>query len=212
VSNFPNTLLDGLSIPVPATYVGGSPVGRFVAMAGSPTTSTDAALNEYTPIALDLQQIADQPVQMSGSDGIDPDGVMQIANGLFNGQTTDQQRGNLDTITLLNVSSVTTSQTSAVQTNFNHRGCIVILTTSAIGTGSVTLSIQGIEPVSNYVWTILAGTAVTTNTTVIYKVYPGLTASANSVASDILPRSWQVLVTANNANAASYAVYGMVNL
>ena len=207
---FPVTLLDGLSVPVPCTYVGGSPIGRFVAMAGSPNTSTDAANNEYTPLAFDLQQIADQPVQMSGSDGIDADGVLQIANGLFNGQTTDQQRGNMDTITFLNVSQVTTTQSSGVQTNYNGRGCIVILTTSNIGTGSVTLSIQGVEPVSNYVWTILQGTAVTTNTTVVYQIYPGIPVVSNAAASAILPRSWKVVVTANNANPADYAVYGMV--
>lgn len=209
---YPSTSLDALSIPVPSTYVGGSPIGRFVAMQGSPTTSTDAADNEYTPIALDLNQIGDQPVTMSGNDGVDATKILQIANGLFNGQNTDQQRGNLDTITILNVSGVTTSQTSGIQTNFNHRGCTIILTTSAIGTGSITLAIQGIEPVSNYVWTILAGATVTTNTTLIYKVYPGLAAVANATVNDILPRSWQVVVTANNANAATYAVYGMVNL
>lgn len=209
---FPNTLLDGLSIPVPSTYVGGSPIGRFVAMTGSPNTSTDAAGNEYTPIALDIQQIGDQPVQMSGTDGVAPGDLMLISNGLFNGQTTDQQRGNMDTLTFLNVSSVTTTQVSGGQTNFNGRGCIVILTTSAIGTGSITLSIQGVEPVSNYTWTILQGAAVTTNTTNIYRIYPGLTAVANATASDILPRSWQITVTANNANASSYAVYGMVNV
>jgi hypothetical protein len=208
---FPATQVDVTSIPVPCVYVVGSP-GRFVAMRGSPNTFTDGSNNEATPIMLDLNQIGDLRGQMAGNDGVASSGVLQIANSVFNGQTTDQQRGNLDTITILNVSSVTTTQTSGRQTNFNHKGCIVILTTSAIGTGSITLSIQGIEPVSNYTWTILAGTAVTTNTTNIYKVYPGLTAVNNSIASDILPRSWQVVVTANNANAASYAVYGMMAL
>lgn len=208
---FPSTQLDASSIPVPCSYVVGSP-GRWVAMRGSPNTFIDGSTNESTPMMFDLSQIGDLPVQMAGTDGVTSSGVLQIASGRFNGQTTDQDRGNLDTITILNVSSVTTTQTSGRQTNYNHKGCVVILTTSAIGTGSITLSIQGIEPVSNYTWTILAGTAVTTNTTNIYKVYPGLTAVSNSVASDILPRSWQVVVTANNANAASYAVYGMVSL
>lgn len=207
---FPVTLLDGNSIPVPSTYVVGSP-GRFVAMRGSPNTFIDGSSNESTPIMLDLNQIGDLPVSMAGDDGVNSDNILQIANGVFNGQTTDQQRGNLDTITILNVSSVTTTQTSGRQTNWNHKGCIVILTTTAIGTGSITLSIQGIEPVSNYVWSILTGLAVTTNTTNIYKVYPGLqVATDNSVANDILPRSWQVVVSANNANPASYAVYGML--
>lgn len=210
---FPSTTLDLNSIPVPSTYVQGSATtARFVAMQGSPNTDTDGAGNESTPIALDINQIGDIDVTMAGSDGVTASNVLQIANSRFNGQTLDQDRGNLDTVTILNVTSVTTTQTSGKQTNWNHKGCIVILTTSAIGTGSITLSIQGIEPVSNYVWTILSGTAVTTNTTNIYKVYPGLTAVANSIANDILPRTWQIVVTANNANSASYAAYGMVCL
>lgn len=208
---FPSTQLDASSIPVPCSYVVGSP-GRWVAMRGSPNTFIDGSSNESTPMMFDLSQIGDLPVQMSGSDGVTSSGLLQIANSRFNGMTTDMDRGNLDTITILNVSSVTTSQTSGRQTNFNHKGCIVILTTSAIGTGSITLSIQGIEPVSNYVWTILSGTAVTTNTTNMYQIYPGIPVVANSTASAILPRSWQVVITANNANAASYAVYGMVAL
>lgn len=206
---FPSILFDSNTIPIPVCYVAG--VG-FVAMMSSPNTATDGNGNQYAPLAIDLNQIGDLPAQMAGSDGVTAANVLQVATGNFNGQTIDQNRNNNDSITIINASNVTTTQTSSTQINYNHRGCIIVLQTTAIGTGSVTLSINGIEPLSNYTWTILSGSAVTTNTTVLYKVHPNLPASANSVAQDILPRSWQVVVNANNANTATYAVYGIMAL
>lgn len=206
---FSSLLFDANTIPIPCVWVPG--VG-FVALQGSPNVSTDGSSNQYTPLAIDLNQIGDLPTQMAGSDGVTATNVLETASGKFNGLTLDQERNNNDNITIISAANVTTTQTSPTQVNYNHRGAIVVLQTTAIGTGSITLSIQGIEPVSNYTWTILSGVAVTTNTTVLYKVHPSLPASANSVAQDILPRSWQVLVTANNANAATYAVYGIMSL
>ena len=205
---FPSILFDSHTIPIPVCYVPG--VG-FVALMGSPNTSTDGQGNPYGPLAVDINQIGDLPAQMAGSDGVTAGNVLQVTTANFNGRTIDQNRNNNDSITIINASNVTTTQTSS-QINYNHRGCIVVLQTTNIGTGSITLSINGMEPLSNYVWTILSGTAVTTNTTVLYKVHPNLPASANSVAQDILPRSWQVVVTANNANIATYAVYGIMAL
>lgn len=205
---FSSLLFDSNAIPIPCLWVPG--VG-FVALQGSPNVSTDGD-NQYAPIALDLSQIGDLPTQMAGSDGVTATNVLEIASGKFNGLTLDMERNNNDNITILNEVNATTTQTSPMQINYNHRGCIVVLQTTAIGTGSITLSIQGIEPTSNYTWTILSGVAVTTNTTVLYKVHPSLPAASNSVAQDILPRSWQVLVTANNTNSATYAVYGIMCL
>jgi len=107
---------------------------------------------------------------------------------------------------LFNLSGATTTQTSAVQDNDGHRGIKVVLDTTTIGTGSVTLTIKGVDPLSGKTWTLLAGAAVTTNTTNVYTVFPGATASANVAANDQLPCQWQVVVTANNANAATYTV------
>lgn len=206
---FPSVLFDSNTIPIPVCYVAGF---GFVAMMSSPNTGTDGNGNQYAPLAIDLNQIGDLPTQMAGSDGVTASNVLQIATSNFNGLTLDQNRSNQDSITILDVSNVTTSQTSSTQINYNHRGCIIVLQTTAIGSGSITLSIQGIEPLKNNTWTILSGAAVTTNTTVLYKVHPSLPASANSVAQDILPRSWQVVVTANNANAATYSVCGIMAL
>lgn len=100
----------------------------------------------------------------------------------------------------------TTTYTGPDFSNQQARGVVVVLVTSAIGTGSVTLSIQGKEPGAGSYYTLLAGAAVVTNTTNRYTVYPGLTAAANVTVSDVLPKTWRILVTANNANPATYTV------
>jgi hypothetical protein len=112
---------------------------------------------------------------------------------------------NIDKIVLPSASR-TTTQTGSDETNSYHRGLYVVLDMTTVGTGSVTLTVQGKDIASGKYYTILAGAAVTTNSTNVYKVYPGLTASANAVASDYLPSTYRILVTANNANAAVYSV------
>lgn len=100
----------------------------------------------------------------------------------------------------------TTTQTLPDQRNQGHRGVKVVLDTTVIGTGSITLTILGKDRVSGKTWTLLAGAAVTSNTTNVYTVYPGLTAAGNVTATDVLPDTWLITVTANNANAATYTV------
>lgn len=103
--------------------------------------------------------------------------------------------------------AVTTTQTGADVRNLSSRGVKVVLVTSAIGTGSITLTIQGKDVQSGSYYTLLAGAAVITNTTNIYTVYPsGIAAVANVTAVDVLPEYWRFLITANNANAATYSV------
>jgi hypothetical protein len=113
-------------------------------------------------------------------------------------------------VTVLASLARTTTQTQADQANVGGRGIVVVLDMTAVGTGSVTLTIQGKDPASGKYYTLLAGAAVTTNSTNVYRVYPGLTAAANATASDVLPRTWRVLVTANNANSAVYSVGAVV--
>uniref|UniRef100_A0A6M3L4E6 Uncharacterized protein n=1 Tax=viral metagenome TaxID=1070528 RepID=A0A6M3L4E6_9ZZZZ len=128
-----------------------------------------------------------------------------IAGHMFNGATWDRLRGNVDA-TLLASAARTATTSSADQTNYNGRGVHVVLDMTTVGTGSVTLTIQGKDALSGKYYTILAGVAVTTDSTNVYRVYPGLLAAANAVANDIVPRTWRVNVVANNANAATYSV------
>jgi hypothetical protein len=118
--------------------------------------------------------------------------------------------GNQDNIVVLASAARTTTQTQSDQTNTNCKGIIVVLDMTNVGTGSVTLEIDAKDPVSGKYYAILTGAAVTTNSTNIYRVYPGLTAVANATASDVLPKTWRIKVTANNANSATYSVGAML--
>lgn len=113
--------------------------------------------------------------------------------------------GNQD-ITLITAVGATVTQASADQVNVNGRGVKVVLDMATVGTGSVTLTVQGKDVASGKYYTLLAGAAVTTNVTNVYTVFPGATAAANVAANDLLPHTWRVLVTANNANPTIYTV------
>jgi hypothetical protein len=143
---------------------------------------------------------------------VDALGNMSVAPGYYNGATVDAARGNINTGALITAVGATVTQTGADQTNYNGRGVVVTLNMTVVGTGSVTLSIQGKDSISGQYYTLLAGLAVTTNVTNIYTVYPGIAASANVNASNVLPRTWRVVSTAGNANAATYTVAACVIL
>lgn len=125
---------------------------------------------------------------------------------LWNGTTFDRQRGVVDLGALITAVAATTTQNSPDQTNYNGRGVKVRLNTTAIGTGSITLHVQGKDSVSGSYYDLLVGAAVVTNALNIYEVYPGVTVTANVSASTAVPRIWRVQTVANNANAASYTV------
>lgn len=116
------------------------------------------------------------------------------------------QLGGTVDVSVLTSGARTTTQTQADQTNAYARGIAVTLDMTVVGTGSVTLAIQGKDAVSGKYVALLTGAAVITNSTNVYRVYPGLTAAANATASDNLWRTWRVVVTANNANSATYSV------
>lgn len=163
--------------------------------------------------SINVAQLNGVTTQMAGSDGVTSANMLETAQGLFNGTTTDQMRGNLDNITVLASASRTTTQTQSDQTNYNHKGIIVVLDMTVAGASpSVTLEIDGKDPVSGKYYAILTGAAVTTVTTNVYKVYPGVTTGANAAVSDVLPRTYRIKVTANNANAGTYSVGAMLIL
>lgn len=138
--------------------------------------------------------------------------VALASNGFtFNGSTWDRQRNNMDAVLLASAARTITTA-SADQTNYNGSGVIVVLDMSVIGTGSVTLTIQGKDSISGNYYTLLAGAAVVGNSTNAYTVYPAAPATANVSANAPLPRTWRINVVANNANSATYSVSASVIL
>lgn len=120
--------------------------------------------------------------------------------------TGKEMGANVDTGALITAAGATTTQTAADQTNPNGRGLIVVLDMTNVGTGSVTLHIQGKDTTSGKYYDLLVGAAVTTVSTNVYTVYPGNTVAANASVSTVLPRTWRIQVVANNANATTYTV------
>lgn len=109
-------------------------------------------------------------------------------------------------VTYLTSAGRTTTQTQADQSNPGYKGIAVILDMTSVGTGSVTLEIDGKDPLSGKYVSLLTGAAVTTNVTNVYTVYPALVAVANVTASAALWKTFRIKVTANNANSATYTV------
>lgn len=107
---------------------------------------------------------------------------------------------------VLTGAAATATQNTLDLSNGAFRGIKAVLDMTTVGTGSVTLSIQGKDQASGKYITLLAGAAVTTNTTNVYTIYPGLPATANVSANDVLTKTFRILVTANNANATTYTV------
>jgi hypothetical protein len=124
----------------------------------------------------------------------------------FNGSTFDRTRNNED-VTLLASASRTTTQTSADLVNYNGKSAIIVVVdVTSAGTGSITFSLDGKDGASAKYYNILTGSAITTNSTNRYRIGPDLADAANSVAKDYLPRTFRIVITANNANAMTYSV------
>lgn len=129
-----------------------------------------------------------------------------VAPFRFNGTSWDRLRGNVDA-TILASAARTASVDSADQTNYNGKGLHLVIDVTAItATPSITVTIQGKDPLSGKYYTILAAAAITGVSTVILKVYPALTAAANLTASDILPRTWRVSVVNADADSITYSI------
>lgn len=91
------------------------------------------------------------------------------------------------------------------QRNVNHRGLHLTVDVTAVGgtTPQVIVTIEGKDPRSGKYYTLLASAALTAAGTTVLKVFPGATAAANSVANDILPRTWRVKAVVSGGAGAT---------
>lgn len=81
-----------------------------------------------------------------------------------------------------------------------------ILDTTAFTSGTVTLTIQGKDPGSGKYYTLLAGAAVGSVSTNVYKVGPGLPVASNVSANDVLPTVWRVSIAGASTPISTYSV------
>jgi len=103
--------------------------------------------------------------------------------------------------------SRTATVTSADIPTLGFKNLTVTLDMTLVGTGSVTLTINGKDAASGKYRLILSGAAVITNVTNVYKVTQNIVAAAANVSAiDVLPEFIQLVATHNNANPAVYSV------
>ena len=124
----------------------------------------------------------------------------------FNGTTWDRWRGNNE-LSLLASAARTATPAAADQTNYNARGAVITIDVTAAGvTPSVVFTVQGKDATSGQYYTILASAAIVGAGPTVLRVFPGLTAAANTTVSDVLPRTWRINAVHGNATTITYSV------
>jgi hypothetical protein len=88
-----------------------------------------------------------------------------------------------------------------------HRGVHIIIDVTAVtATPAVTFNIEGYDPISAKWYLLLASAAIATVSTTVLKIYPGLTAAANSVANDVIPEEWRIRPVHADTDSITYSV------
>jgi hypothetical protein len=95
--------------------------------------------------------------------------------------------------------------------NTSSIGATVVIDITAITgtTPTATFTVEGKDEVSGKYYTILASTALNSTGTTVLRIYPGLTAAANSVASSLIPKIFRVTCTITGTTPAVTATVGV---
>jgi hypothetical protein len=135
--------------------------------------------------------------------------LIGAANELWNGATWDRQRGNVDTAALQTLTlAAAGTTTSADQINYSGRGVKCTIDITATTAQTLTVSLQGKDPVSGKYVTYASSAALAAVATTSLTMYPGITTTANVAISDVLPRTWRtqaVVAAAGNTLTATVA-------
>lgn len=87
------------------------------------------------------------------------------------------------------------------------RGMALVVDVTAIVTApTITVLVECQDVLSGKWVAMLTSAAIVAVSTVTLRIYPGLTAAANLVASDVLWETMRVTVTHGNANSITYSV------
>lgn len=82
----------------------------------------------------------------------------------------------------------------------------IILSVSALSAGSLTVTISGKDIASGNFYTILAGSAVSSTGTTVYKIGLAFTGVPNLTANDFLPGSWKIEVAHSTGDSITYSL------
>jgi hypothetical protein len=114
--------------------------------------------------------------------------------------------GNLTATILPSAARTAATVNSTDFTNNTWRGAHVIINVSAFTSGTYTPRIQAKDPISGNYYDLLIGPAIAATGTTVLKIYPGIVASPNAAASDILPRTWRVQVNGAATPSMTFSV------
>jgi hypothetical protein len=128
----------------------------------------------------------------------------------FNESSWDRFRGNVEA-TLLASAARTATTTSGDQTNYNHRGLILVVdVTARAAATTLTPLLQVKDPVSgtyDLMWQAAAAID-SADATITYYLYPGAGTSADFTeeADLALPRTWRLYMTHSDTDSITYSV------
>lgn len=101
----------------------------------------------------------------------------------------------------------TASGNSADLINASNKGVHVVIDMTAVPTvETVTFTIEGKDPLSGKYYDILVSSAIVAVSTVVLKVYPGITVAANLSVSDVLPNTYRIKTTHSASGNFTYSV------
>jgi hypothetical protein len=118
------------------------------------------------------------------------------------------------TLATLTAQGAQTNTATPDQVNPAARGLMLAIDITAITgtTPTLTVTIQGKDPASGKYYTLLASAALNATGTTILTIYPGLVAAANTVAVNIMPKTWRVIYTIGGTTPSVTATIGAVNI
>lgn len=99
---------------------------------------------------------------------------------------------------------------SADLKNDVRRGLKLVIDITAIaGTSpTVTVTIQGKDPVSGKYYTLLASAALAATGTTTLTIYPGIATVANASVDDVLPATWRISVVVGGTGPSATMTIG----
>lgn len=99
-----------------------------------------------------------------------------------------------------------------VQLSHAGKGGVFIIDITADPSSAIlTFTVQGIDPTTGKLYTILASAAKNGTGTTILRVFPGATIAANLTANDYLPDNFNFKVAVNDSDSMTYSV-GFISL
>ncbi len=130
--------------------------------------------------------------------GVCPTGFLDRDGSLGRGSSTNA--------TIYASASRTSDPAVVDQTNVSSVGVVVVINCTAVsGSSSVVFTIQGKDNLG-ILYPILVSAAIVGTGTTVLRVYPTITAAANTKATDLIPRTWNVKAVHGTADATTYSV------